>query len=585
MKNFNAYIILACFFGLVPFFLEPIFDFCFEKLENQRDLADGWYYNIDSDSNKKEHDWKKISLPYEYTNNEERVYFYHKIKIPKNDYGKETAIYFEYIEHFYEVYLEGKRIAGNFDFTTKELPKFHTVTEAIIIPFYEDASNKELIVKIVSDWGRVGINGIPKIGKRFELEKFLFRKAIGFLIITFIYSTIATVLFLVYQWNQSIVLIRDLGLLSLISAFVTFYHFPAKTYLTDKFVFFFALGFVSLSLYPSFIYRIYNLILFKGENKKFQYLSIFYFIFAIYTYIFFFTYKTGYYFFMFAVVPFYTMRTFDMFYLVYSLLQIYKTNSYAKILFYGVCGLSLSVFPSILFQLGILKNFAYFSHLGFYFVLLSFLVSLALKIRNDILEKERVQLELMLKSIHPHFLTNTLNTAIAWVRENPKKTSELLFSISRFLRAMLDLGQRRFISIEEEIQLCKDYLKIMEFRFGKKFKLNLVDCTGKEQIPPFIIHTLVENSFKHKFQDQNISLYLRKETHSDRDFLLFYSNRKVEPDLAIENIQDGIGFRYIKICLKEAYGNSSKLSIEINKNNQFQVRMHFDKKILESDKV
>ena len=100
--------------------------------------------------------------------------------------------------------------------------------------------------------------------------------------------------------------------------------------------------------------------------------------------------------------------------------------------------------------------------------------------------------------IRPHFLFNTLNSAIALVREEPAKAESLLEDLSDLFRhALVEQGEA--VTLAEEITLARRYLAIEEVRFGKRLQVqwSLDPRTDNARLPPLLLQPLVENAVKH----------------------------------------------------------------------------------------
>lgn len=100
--------------------------------------------------------------------------------------------------------------------------------------------------------------------------------------------------------------------------------------------------------------------------------------------------------------------------------------------------------------------------------------------------------------IRPHFLFNTLNSAIALVRAEPAKAESLLEDLSDLFRhALVEQGEA--VTLAEEITLARRYLAIEEVRFGKRLQVqwSLDPRTGNARLPPLLLQPLVENAVKH----------------------------------------------------------------------------------------
>lgn len=100
--------------------------------------------------------------------------------------------------------------------------------------------------------------------------------------------------------------------------------------------------------------------------------------------------------------------------------------------------------------------------------------------------------------IRPHFLFNTLNSAIALVRAEPAKAETLLEDLSDLFRhALVDHGDS--VTLDDEIALAQRYLAIEQVRFGERLKVQweLDAAAGMARLPPLLLQPLVENAVCH----------------------------------------------------------------------------------------
>lgn len=105
--------------------------------------------------------------------------------------------------------------------------------------------------------------------------------------------------------------------------------------------------------------------------------------------------------------------------------------------------------------------------------------------------------------IRPHFLFNTLNSAIALVRDEPARAEALLEDLSDLFRhALVEQGESA--TLDEEIALARRYLAIEEVRFGERLRVQWVidPRTGGAQLPPLLLQPLVENAIRHGLEPQ-----------------------------------------------------------------------------------
>ncbi len=119
---------------------------------------------------------------------------------------------------------------------------------------------------------------------------------------------------------------------------------------------------------------------------------------------------------------------------------------------------------------------------------------------DKLVEEERIKKELELETLHaqinPHFLYNTLNT-IKWMAkiQGDKSVSNAVTSLIKLLRVSINLG-KEMITLEDEIDYVKNYIKIQNLRFNEKVNIiyNIHEDCLNCSIPKLILQPIVENS-------------------------------------------------------------------------------------------
>jgi len=100
--------------------------------------------------------------------------------------------------------------------------------------------------------------------------------------------------------------------------------------------------------------------------------------------------------------------------------------------------------------------------------------------------------------IRPHFLFNTLNSAIALVRAEPAKAEALLEDLSDLFRHALKDADTP-VTLAEEVTLAQRYLAIEQVRFGERLNVqwSLDPSANAALLPPLLLQPLVENAVRH----------------------------------------------------------------------------------------
>lgn len=123
--------------------------------------------------------------------------------------------------------------------------------------------------------------------------------------------------------------------------------------------------------------------------------------------------------------------------------------------------------------------------------------------------------------IRPHFLFNTLNSAIALVRDEPAKAETLLEDLSELFRYALT-DAKEAVPLQQELDLAEHYLAIEQVRFGERLKVewSLDAAAAQAKLPPLILQPLVENAVKHGVEPSAEGAMVRISTQRRRSVVV-----------------------------------------------------------------
>ena len=115
--------------------------------------------------------------------------------------------------------------------------------------------------------------------------------------------------------------------------------------------------------------------------------------------------------------------------------------------------------------------------------------------------------------IRPHFLFNTLNTALALVRLDPARAEGVLEDLAELFRAAIS-DSAESVTLAEEVELAKRYLAIEQIRFGKRLQVTweLDPDAGAARMPPLLLQPLVENAVRHGVEPADAGGVIRIRT-------------------------------------------------------------------------
>jgi two-component system, LytTR family, sensor histidine kinase AlgZ len=127
------------------------------------------------------------------------------------------------------------------------------------------------------------------------------------------------------------------------------------------------------------------------------------------------------------------------------------------------------------------------------------------------------QLAELQSRIRPHFLFNTLNTALSLVRHDPVRAEGVLEDLAELFRvALTETGEA--VTLDEEVELARRYLAIEQIRFGSRLRIQweLDAAAGSARVPPLMLQPLVENAVRHGVEPAPEGGLLRIRTQAQR---------------------------------------------------------------------
>ena len=173
--------------------------------------------------------------------------------------------------------------------------------------------------------------------------------------------------------------------------------------------------------------------------------------------------------------------------------------------------------------------------------------------------------------IRPHFLFNTLNSAIALVRAEPAQAEAVLEDLAELFRSAL-ADPAESVTLGQEITLAQRYLAIERVRFGGRLRVQWrVDASANgARLPPLLLQPLVENAVKHGVEPSpnGADVYISSEV---RGGMVVIKVTNTVPDgpgarghgLALSNVRERL------LLLHDV---QSRFNTAV-KNGRFQVRM------------
>jgi len=196
---------------------------------------------------------------------------------------------------------------------------------------------------------------------------------------------------------------------------------------------------------------------------------------------------------------------------------------------------------------------------------------LALRARSRMPADTAARLSELQSRIRPHFLFNTLNSAIALVRAEPARAEALLEDLSDLFRhALVEQGESA--TLADEITLARRYLDIEQVRFGERLQLEwaLDPNADQARLPPLLLQPLLENAVRHGVEPSPNGAQIRISTQRRGSTVVIKVTNTVPAGpgprghgLALDNVRDRLRLLHDVQCSFQT----------ARKNGLYQVRI------------
>ena len=198
-----------------------------------------------------------------------------------------------------------------------------------------------------------------------------------------------------------------------------------------------------------------------------------------------------------------------------------------------------------------------------------------LRLYQEEIDRQKIQLRYLNQQIRPHFVLNALNIIYMWDDNEFPSAKKMIIYLTKYFRYLVNL-KSDYVLLWEEMEHAENYLKIQKVRYPSRFT-HFVEWEEElryARIPAVVIQTFVENSIKYGFRKGNTMFLfvLAKRIGKDRIQLLIADTGKgFEPD-TLQKIQEflktkkydenmGVGIQNVINRLTILYGGNFEISI------------------------
>lgn len=193
------------------------------------------------------------------------------------------------------------------------------------------------------------------------------------------------------------------------------------------------------------------------------------------------------------------------------------------------------------------------------------------------------ELNLLQEQINPHFLYNSLAVISSLsMREGAKETISSIRYLADFYRISLNKG-RQVLSVAEEVELLKSYMKIQMIRFSDLVSISYdIDSEINDyMIIKLLLQPLVENAIHHA-REEDIFLNIQVRGYRQEKRICFEVEddgigmdketlEKIQNELLLQ--QDGFGLKNVDKRIKLNYGQEYGVSIFSEQNKGTMIHL------------
>lgn len=159
--------------------------------------------------------------------------------------------------------------------------------------------------------------------------------------------------------------------------------------------------------------------------------------------------------------------------------------------------------------------------------------------------------------IRPHFLYNSLNSALALLRTQPAQAEALLLDLADLYRALLG-DARTLVPLAQELALARAYAHIEQQRLGDRLRLHWQcdHAPAQALVPPLLLQPLLENAVRHGVEPNPDGADVTLQAVADDATLLLYVRNTLPPSggatppsppghhMALDNIRERLTLHF-----------------------------------------
>lgn len=194
-------------------------------------------------------------------------------------------------------------------------------------------------------------------------------------------------------------------------------------------------------------------------------------------------------------------------------------------------------------------------------------IAAELESRSLAVQLSDARLATLREQLHPHLLFNALNCIASLIET--RRNSDAYGAVSdlaKLLRQTLEAGKRPTVTLREDIELARAYLRIAELRYADhlSWRIDVDPASESLAVPPLLLQPLVENAVMHaaNCSDVPVRITIEVRRQGAQTAIVVADDGPGAPSAATPPSGTGIGLGNLRERLRLAFGAEAELRVE-----------------------
>ena len=196
--------------------------------------------------------------------------------------------------------------------------------------------------------------------------------------------------------------------------------------------------------------------------------------------------------------------------------------------------------------------------------------------RSQVQSEARARIQALQSRIRPHFMFNSMNTIASLTRSSPALAEQVTEDLADLFRATL--GDASIpVTLEREIETCRQYLRIEEQRLGARVSIEFAvdELPVDAVLPGLTLQPLAENAIYHGIEPAEHGGFIAiSGTGGERSIVVRISNSLPSADARSARQSNQMAQDNVAQRLRAFFGSDSSLQVSSDER-EYTVELQF----------